>query len=61
MGFLPSPILEPCLLTPTRKAARSLRKKTFRIPKIFKRIFSETNSPGSINPDPNCGRTFGFG
>jgi len=34
-------------------------EKTFRIPKIFKRIFSKTNSPGSINPNLNCGRTFG--
>jgi hypothetical protein len=31
----------------------------FAFSKIFKRIFSKTNSPGSTNP--NCGRIFGFG
>src|SRR6516164_3411484 len=49
MGFLQSPILEPCLLTPTRKAARSLRKKRFAFHKSLSGFFPSEDSPGPTN------------
>jgi hypothetical protein len=37
------------LTNSNEKSGAIPQKKTFRIPQIFKRIFSETNFPGSIN------------